>query len=149
MVEVHFHEVQEVPDERLKFAVILAKKDGKWIFCKHKARTTLECPGGHRESGETVLETARRELYEETGALEFTLDPVCVYSVKGNTKVNEELGEETFGMLFAADVTKLEEQLHSEMEKIVFLPSLPEAKQWTYPLIQPRLIEEAQKRGKR
>lgn len=149
MVEVHFYETQEVPDEKLKFAVILAKTDGKWIFCKHGARTTLECPGGHRESGETILETARRELYEETGALEFTLAPVCIYSVKGSTKINEELGEETFGMLFAADVMKREAQLHSEIEEIVLLDALPQAGQWTYPLIQPRLIEEAQKRGKR
>ncbi|MFR7445451.1 MAG: NUDIX domain-containing protein [Sellimonas intestinalis] len=42
---------------------------------------TYEVPGGHREAGETIDETARRELYEETGATDFDLFPVCVYSV--------------------------------------------------------------------
>ena len=33
-----------------------------------------------------------------------------------------------------------ETELHSEMEKIVLLDELPE--EWTYPLIQPKLIEK-------
>lgn len=39
----------QVEDEKLKFAVIAARAEGKWVFCKHKARTTFEMPGGHRE----------------------------------------------------------------------------------------------------
>ena len=57
----------QVEDEKLKFAVIAARAEGKWVFCKHKARTTFEMPGGHREPGEPILDTARRELQEETG----------------------------------------------------------------------------------
>ena len=34
----------QVEDEKLKFAVIAARAEGKWVFCKHKARTTLEMP---------------------------------------------------------------------------------------------------------
>lgn len=30
--------------EKLKFAVICAKTDGKFVFCKHKMRDTLEFP---------------------------------------------------------------------------------------------------------
>ena len=37
-------------DALLRFAVIIAKHNGKWVFCKHKKRSTLEIPGGHRES---------------------------------------------------------------------------------------------------
>ena len=48
MVEVKFYD--KVEDSLLKFAVIIAKTEGKWIFCKHKERDTLEVPGGHRES---------------------------------------------------------------------------------------------------
>lgn len=69
MVEVNFYE--QVSDELLKFAVIISKTDGKWVFCKHKERDTYEVPGGHREIGENVLETAKRELKEETGAIDF------------------------------------------------------------------------------
>lgn len=65
----------------LKFAVIIARHNGKWVFCKHKERNTWEAPGGHREDGEDILETAKRELYEETGAITFDITPICIYSV--------------------------------------------------------------------
>ena len=61
MFKVNFYD--KVDDELLKIAVISAKYDGKWVFCKHKERDTFEIPGGHREEGETIEETARRELF--------------------------------------------------------------------------------------
>ena len=63
-------------DKLLKFAVIISKTNGKWIFCKHRERDTYEVPGGHRESGEDILSTAKRELMEETGATDFTIKPI-------------------------------------------------------------------------
>ena len=114
------------------------------MFCKHKERTTYEIPGGHREAGETIWETAERELREETGAVDFAIKPICVYSVKGKTRVNESIDEETFGMLYYAEVFSFEE-LHSEIEKIVITDTLVE--NWTYPLICPRLLQEAMNRG--
>lgn len=45
----------------------MKEKNGKWVFCRHKDRDTYEIPGVHRESGETIFETAKRELMEETG----------------------------------------------------------------------------------
>lgn len=89
----------QVEDEKLKFAVIAARAEGKWVFCKHKARTTLEAPGGHREPGEPILDTARRELQEETGATAFDLQPVCVYSVTDPDNFD---GAETYGLLCTA-----------------------------------------------
>lgn len=65
-MKVNFYE--SVADELLKFAVIISKHNGKWVFCKHKERDTYEVPGGHREEGESILDTAKRELNEETGA---------------------------------------------------------------------------------
>ena len=142
MLEVKFYD--NAPDELLKFAVIISKTNGKWIFCKHKERNTYEVPGGRRELGENISDTAKRELTEETGAVEFDIKPICVYSVKGKTRVNENEEEESFGMLFIADVFSFEE-LHSEIEEILITNTLVE--NWTYPLIQPKLIEEAHKRG--
>ncbi len=71
MLEVKFYD--QVEDNLLKFAVIISKTDGKWVFCKHKDRDTYEIPGGHREFGESIMETARREFMEETGATEFNI----------------------------------------------------------------------------
>lgn len=142
MVEVKFYD--SVDDSLLKFAVIIAKSDGKWVFCKHRERDTFEVPGGHREVGETILDTAKRELKEETGAAHFDIRPICVYSVKGKTRVNENIEDETFGMLYIADVFSFE-SLNSEIEKIIIVDELVE--NWTYPLIQPKLIEEAKERG--
>ncbi len=132
----------KVNDSLLKFAVIISKHKGKWVFCKHSKRETLEIPGGHRETGENILDSAKRELFEETGAVDYRIEPVCVYSV---TSVDADGDHETFGMLFYADIISFESELHSEIERIFILDSLPDS--WTYPLIQPKLIEEAIRRG--
>lgn len=91
MLKVCFH--QAIEDEKIKFAVIAARYKNQWIYCRHRERNTFEIPGGHREVGETIIETAKRELYEETGAIDFELEEITVYSV-----VNDNI--ETFGMLF-------------------------------------------------
>lgn len=136
--EVKFYD--RVDDGLLKFAVIIAKSNGKWVFCKHRDRETLEVPGGHREPGEQIEDTAERELQEETGAIDYTIVPICVYFVIRDDKD----GEESFGMLYYADIETFERELHSEIEKIVLSEHLPE--NWTYPLIQPKLMEEAARR---
>ncbi|MEZ3487294.1 MAG: NUDIX domain-containing protein [Lachnospiraceae bacterium] len=137
---VRFYE--EVEDSLLKFAVIIARTNGKYVFCKHKSRDTLEVPGGHREEGETILETARRELYEETGAVDYSIEPVCVYSAASR---DDPEGQETFGMLYYAEIREFEGALHSEIEKIVVTEEYPE--HWTYPKIQPKLLSEVRRRG--
>ena len=74
MTKVNFYD--SINDSMLKFAVIIARHNGKWVFCKHKERNTWEAPGGHREDGEDILETAKRELYEETGAITFDIKAI-------------------------------------------------------------------------
>ncbi len=140
MIEVKFYDSAE--DSQLKFAVIISQSGGKWVFCKHRERNTWEVPGGHREFREDILETAKRELYEETGAIDFDITPICIYSVT----VPDNFGKtETFGKLFFADIRTFEKELHSEIEKTVLTDKLPT--DWTYPEIQPKLLEEAKRRG--
>jgi len=142
MLQISFYD--SVEDALLRFAVIISKTEGKWVFCKHRERDTLEVPGGRREPGETILETARRELREETGAIDFSLRPVCAYSVKGKNSINKTDEDISYGMLFVSEIFSFGE-IHSEIEKIVISEELPD--NWTYPQIQPKLMEEAARRG--
>lgn len=132
----------QVDDTLLKFAVIFSRYQGKWVYCRHKDRNTYEVPGGHREPGETIEMAAKRELYEETGAADYEIRPVCVYSVEGKTRVNES-GEESFGMLYYATIFRFEELPDYEIEEVRFFDDLPE--ELTYPLIQPVLLDKLQK----
>ena len=138
-ITVRFLDTEEVDDGLLRFAVIAARSAGQWVFCRHRDRETMEMPGGHREAGESILQTAERELHEATGAHSFSLKPVCVYGVTGKNRVNP-TGRETFGMLFFAEVEAFESALHHEMEQMMLCREPPQ--RWTYPQIQSALLHE-------
>ena len=135
MTEVFF--CDDIADQELKYAVIAARYEDKWIFCRHKERSSYELPGGHREEGEKIENTATRELFEETGAIDFNLMRVGAYGVTRD-------GETSYGMLYYADVeNKIAIPSHSEIAEDVLADLLPQP--YTYPDIQPELaakIEE-------
>ena len=133
-IEVRFHNKEQIADELLIFAVIMARHDSKWVFCRHKERDTYEIPGGHRESGESIDDTAKRELIEETSAIKFDITPVSVYSVTID-------GTTTYGKLYFAEISDLGFlSSESEIAETYHFDKLPE--KLTYPAIQPGLFQK-------
>jgi len=129
-MEICFYDISEIDDGLLKYAVIVSRYKGKWVYCKHRDRITWEIPGGHRETDERIFDTAKRELFEETGALRFDIKPICIYSVKTET--------ESFGLLYFAEIFEFQPMLEAEIEKIAFFDYEPDS--LTYPEIQPKLF---------
>ncbi|MBP3701418.1 MAG: NUDIX domain-containing protein [Lachnospiraceae bacterium] len=136
MIEVTFHSDGEIADHLLQYAVIAARYEDKWVLCRHKERTTWEIPGGHRETGETIEEAARRELQEETGARVAEIQRVTDYGVtKSDAK---ETVVTTYGTLFFAKITESGPlDPTSEIAETALFDVLPE--NLTYPEIQPQL----------
>lgn len=63
-------DVPIVPDDDLDtpltWALVVVKKDDRYLLMHNSNRLQWECPGGGIEAGETVEEAAIREVMEET-----------------------------------------------------------------------------------
>ncbi|MBQ8617694.1 MAG: NUDIX domain-containing protein [Clostridia bacterium] len=115
-----------------KYVVVLSTCCGKLMLSRHKQRTTWETQGGHVEPGETPMEAARRELYEESGALRYDIRALCDYWAG-----DEITGKGATGMVFHAEIHELGAMPESEMAEVRLFDGLPE--KLTYPAITPEL----------
>lgn len=116
-----FYSLSEISDELIQFAVIVTRYDGSWVFCRHHERNTWEIPGGHRELGESILDAAKRELFEETGAIDFLIEPIGIYSTAEHPG-----SDPAYGLLCYAEIRELGPLPAMEMEEIAFFNDLPE-----------------------
>ena len=121
--------------QNYQFVVIFAKYQNSWLYSRHKDRNTWETSGGHIEPGESPSEAARRELYEETGAVDFDIHPVFDYSVHTDTNVSN-------GQVFFAEIRLLDPLPESEMGEVRLFDAIPN--KMTYPQILPLLYDRMQ-----
>ncbi len=120
-----------------KYVVTLSEYQGKILLSRHENRTTWETQGGHIEPGETPLEAAKRELYEESGAAEYTIEPLCDYWAG-----EEGTDDWANGVVFRAVIQRLGPMPESEMAEVKSFDTLPE--NLTYPQITPVLFRYLQ-----
>ena len=117
--------------ENYKYADIVSIYQDKWILSKHKNRSTWETQGGHIKPNESPLECAGRELYEESGAVDFDIYPLCDYALQGEFNGRDVTGN---SQVFFAVVRSLSNiPKNSEMECIDFFSQLPD--NLTYPVL--------------
>ena len=117
-----------------RLVAIMARYRGGWIWVMNRNRSTWELPGGHIETGEEPDETASRELFEETGALDFSMVPLFDYTIQQGSARSD-------CRMFYAAVTKLGALPQSEIQKIGMFNSPPD--ELTYEGVQLQLFEAA------
>ena len=124
--------------ESYKYVVVLSRYEEKILLSRHQMRSTWETQGGHIEPGETPLQAAKRELYEESGAAEHAIVPLFDY------EAGDDNGSAT-GVVFRAEITHLGCIPESEMAEVRTFDTLPPDEMLTYPGITPTLYRHAKK----
>jgi 8-oxo-dGTP diphosphatase len=134
-LSITFYEIEK--RDNIKGSVIIAKDNDGYVMVQHKERDTWECPGGHVEKGETPLEAAKRELFEESGAIDYTIAEICDYSILINDVP-------TMVRLFYSEIESYSNKLFHEIETVKSFREIP--KNLTYPIIHPILVDEVNRR---
>jgi len=129
-----------VEDSLLKYMVIAARYKGRWVIVRLKDRQDWCFPGGHREEGETMDEASRRELFEETGAREYTLKPLAVYGVDHGDTIS-------WGSIYLAEIHRFDPLPEDfEIEEVAFVDEFP-LENTRFPGIMPELMRYLEQCG--
>lgn len=129
---------QEQYDEQqvYQYVVMIARYEQQWVFVRHAQRTTLEFVGGKVEVNESLLEAAKRELYEECGAKTYQIYPLGAYGVHQKAS--------SYGMVYYVEIATMGDLPDFEIAEVVLKDQLDV--EWTYPNIQPLLYQFYEKK---
>lgn len=115
MLEIKTYPLGYCNESEYTRVICVSRYKGKFVFSYNKKRKGWEIPGGHIEEGESWMEAAKREMFEETGATKIEVEPVCVY------KIN------SFAVLCFCEIIEIEEiSKEYEMEKVMICDNLPQ-----------------------
>jgi len=102
----------------IEYVSMLSQYDKKWVICHLKEVDKWDCPGGKIEDGESPIQAAMRELFEETGAVESDYLPLFIYCIKSEKGL-------TYGIQYYCDIVLFEEIPDFEMDSIEFHKIIP------------------------
>ena len=113
MFEIKLYNLDSVNEKEYTRVVCVSRYKDKWVFSKNLKRGGWEIPGGHIEPGEDWQTAAKRELYEETGAVKVKVEPICVYFIS------------TYALLCYAEIEEMEKLPGFEISEIGFFDDIP------------------------
>lgn len=136
------------------FVIVFSVYDGKVLLSRKRGKCSWELQGGHIENGETPINAAKRELFEESGVLDINMVPLFDYRTYEVDSHNSEknikepdLGKPgRNGIVFFANVLCLGVLPKSEIEEICLWDYLPD--NLTYPEITSLLYQQLITEGK-
>lgn len=108
---------EKVCNTLIEYVVVFASYKDEYILVRHKNRKTWEFPGGKVEKGESIRCAAKRELFEETGAIDFNLKESVYYNVIVN-------GRNSYGKVYKSEIKTLGKLPKSEIAEIKLTTSL-------------------------
>jgi len=123
-----------------RFVVIFARHKGKWLYCRAEGSDSYETAGGRIEHGETPLDAAKRELFEETGAVRYEIEPAFDYSVHIPTEFSN-------GQVYLAYIHELGDMPDFEMAEVGLFEALPG--KMRFPKILPVLYSRMQSQDRK
>jgi len=108
--------------DNITYVWMIVKHNEKFVLSWHRKSGKWDHVGGHVEKDENPLYAAKRELFEETGAIDFDIVPVYDFAVFNKDGVLHKNGRTYF-----VNVRKFADLPEgSEMSKIGFFDKIPE-----------------------